>query len=83
MPRKLYLLFSLFLLAAGFYYLANWPITATDTDLWYHLNGGRYFCETGSVARTSFFSFIEPQRAWVDYYWLFQVLAYQIFSLSG
>ncbi len=83
MPRKLYLLFSLFLLAAGFYYLANWPITATDTDLWYHLNGGRYFCEMGSVARTSFFSFIEPQRAWVDYYWLFQVLAYQIFSWSG
>ena len=83
MPRKLYLLFSFFLVATGFYYLANWPITATDTDLWYHLNGGRYFFENGSVAKTSFFSFIEPQRPWVNYYWLFQALIYQMFSWWG
>ena len=82
MPRKLCLLFSLFLLATCFYHLANWPIAGTDTDLWYHLNGGRYFYETGSVARTSFFSFIEPQRLWVNYYWLFQVVVYQVFSWS-
>jgi hypothetical protein len=83
MPRKLYLLFSLLLVATGFYHLANWPITAADTDLWYHLNGGRYFFETGSVAKTSFFSFIEPQRVWVNYYWFFQVLIYQMFSWWG
>ncbi len=51
--------------------------------MWYHLNGGRYFFETGSVARTSFFSFIAPQRLWVNYYWLFQVLVYQLFSWFG
>ncbi len=83
MPRKLYLLFSLFLLATASSYLANWPISATDTDLWYHLTGGRYFWETGSIARTSFFSFIEPQRIWVDYYWFFQALVYRIFVWWG
>ena len=83
MPRKVYLFFSLLVLAAGFYHFASWPIAGTDTDLWYHLNGGRYFFETGSVAKTSFFSFIAPQRLWVNYYWLFQVLVYQMFSWFG
>ena len=83
MPRKVYLFFSLLLLAAVFRYLTSWPITAADTDLWYHLNGGRHFFETGSIATTSFFSFIEPQRAWVNYYWLFQVLIYHVFSWWG
>ncbi|HVN23247.1 MAG TPA: hypothetical protein VMT71_04710 [Syntrophorhabdales bacterium] len=83
MPKKACLLFSLVLIAACFYYLARWPISATDTDLWYHLNGGRYIFETGTIAKTSFFSFIEPQRVWVDYYWLFQLLVYRLFSWSG
>ncbi|MGD0233031.1 MAG: hypothetical protein ABSC55_00675 [Syntrophorhabdales bacterium] len=83
MPRKVYLFFSLLLLAAGFCYLVTWPIAGTDTDMWYHLNGGRYLYQTGSVARTSFFSFLEPQRVWVNYYWLFQALVYQVFSWSG
>ncbi len=83
MPRKVYLFFSLLLIAVGFCYLVTWPIAGTDTDMWYHLNGGRYFYETGCVARTSFFSFIEPQRVWVNYYWLFQALVYQVFSWSG
>jgi hypothetical protein len=80
---RLYLCFCLSLLAAGFYYLATWPIAATDTDLWYHLNGGRYFFETGSIPGTSFFSFIVPERVWVNYYWVFQVLLHQVFSWSG
>jgi hypothetical protein len=80
---RLYLCFCLSLLAAGFCYLATWPIAATDTDLWYHLAGGRYFFETGSIASTSFFSFIVPERVWVNYYWLFQILVHQAFSWSG
>ena len=80
---RLYLCFCLCLLATGFYYLAAWPIAATDTDLWYHLNGGRYFSETGSIASTSFFSFIVPERVWVNYYWFFQVFLHHVFSWSG
>ncbi|MCX7698813.1 MAG: tetratricopeptide repeat protein [Candidatus Goldbacteria bacterium] len=52
--------------------------------MWYHLNGGRYILEHGTVPKdSSFFSFIEPPREWVDYYWLFQVLVYKIYSFSG
>jgi hypothetical protein len=83
MPRNVYLYFCLCLLAAALYHLAIWPIAGTDTDLWYHLNGGRYFCETGSVSRTSFFSFIIPERPWTNYYWLFQVVLFRIFLWSG
>ncbi len=83
MPKKACLIFSLLLVGAVVYYLATWPIAATDTDLWYHLNGGRYFFQTGSIASSSFFSFIEPQRVWVNYYWFFQVVVYQIFSWCG
>lgn len=73
----LILLFSL-----SFYYLINWPIVALDTDLWYHLNGGRYILENKSLPTTSFFSFIFPPREWVDYYWLFQVVVYKIYTLA-
>lgn len=63
-----------------FYYFINWPIVAGDTDLWYHLNGGRYIFEYGRTPSDSFFSFISPQREWIDYYWLFQALVYLMHS---
>ena len=79
-----YLLYILFLYAYVTYYLVQWPIFAGDTDLWYHLNGGRYILEHGVIPKdSSFFSFIAPPREWVDYYWLFQVLVYKIYSFSG
>jgi len=60
------------------------PITGGDNDLWYHLNGGRFILETGSVpGDSSHISFIEPARKWTDYYWLFQVMAYKVFTVSG
>ncbi len=83
MPKNVCLPFSVLLIAVCFYHLATWPISASDTDLWYHLNGGRYLFENGHVPTTSFFSFLEPQRAWVDYYWLFQALVYKVFSWWG
>ncbi len=59
------------------------PIYAGDTDLWYHLNSGRYLVEHGSVPDHSFFSFVEPPRPWVDYFWLFQAVVYGIHHLWG
>jgi tetratricopeptide (TPR) repeat protein len=59
------------------------PIYRTDTDMWYHLNGGRYFWTNGEVPSTTFFSFLEPQREWVNYFWGFQAIIYQIYDLSG
>lgn len=52
--------YLILLLALSFYYLIRWPIVALDTDLWYHLNGGRYILENKSLPTTSFFSFISP-----------------------
>jgi len=52
---------------------------AGDTDLWYHLNAGRYFFEHGRIAPDSFFSFISPPRPWVDYFWLFQALVFALY----
>ena len=66
----------------------GWPLLVRslfrgDTDLWYHLAAGRFFVETGTLEATSYFSFLEPPRTWVDYFWLFQWIAYRVHSLGG
>ena len=79
-----YFLYIILLVSYVAYYLFQWPIFAGDTDLWYHLNGGRYILEHGTTPKdSSYFSFIDPPREWVDYFWLFQVLVYKIHSFSG
>ena len=65
------------------YYFLQWPIVAFDTDLWTHLNGGRYLIEHGRIPSTSFYSFISPQREIISYSWLFKALIYLIFRFSG
>ena len=54
-----------------------------DTDMWYHLNGGRFFWESGTVPNTAFFSFLEPTKEWINYFWGFQALIFKIFDISG
>lgn len=71
-------IFFLYLITA--YSIIRLPIMAGDTDLWYHLNSGRYAVNNLSLPQDSFFSFISPLREWIDYYWLFQVLVYSIYS---
>jgi len=72
-------LIALFFLLLIGYFIA-WPIVMTDTDLWYHLSGGRYFWQTGTIARDAFFSYITPPKSWYNYYWLFQTVVYKIFQ---
>ena len=78
---KIFSVFIFFLIL--FLYFIFWPVVAYDTDLWYHLNGGRYFWENAHIARDAFFSYVFPQKDWYNYYWLFQVIVYPIHSLSG
>lgn len=80
-PPSVFYLSLLVLLAFG--YLFFWPVEALDTDLWYHLNCGRYILAHRLIPDTSFFSFISPPRLWVDYYWLFQVWVYSLYRLGG
>ncbi len=74
-------LYFLLFLSLASYYLINWPIIALDNDLWYHLNSGRYIFNNHALPHTSYFSFIDPPREFVDYYWLFQAAVYLIYSL--
>ena len=75
---------SAYLLIAGFIlYMFLMPIRMGDTDMWYHLNGGRFFWESGTVPNTAFFSFIEPTKEWINYFWGFQALIFKIFDISG
>jgi tetratricopeptide (TPR) repeat protein len=79
--NRLHFFYFLFFFIIGVYLLVSWPVAGYDSDLWYHLNGGRYTIEHRSIPTDSFFSFITPPRQWVDYYWLFQVVAYKAYSL--
>jgi tetratricopeptide (TPR) repeat protein len=65
------------------YYLISWPIVFTDADLWYHLSGGRYFWQNGTIAKDAFFSYINPQNSWYNYYWMFQAVIYKFFQWTG
>jgi len=78
-----YFYLCLFLIGAGFIFFLNMPVVGYDTDLWYHLNGGRYIIENGLLPDKTFFSFIAPSREYIDYYWLFQVIVFKIYSITG
>ncbi len=81
--RRPWLCYLLFIVFFTFASMCRWPIQLGDTDLWYHLNAGRYILQHHAIPHDSFFSFLEPPRQWVDYYWLFQVLTHSVFSLGG
>ncbi|MBI3996410.1 MAG: hypothetical protein HY352_02000 [Candidatus Omnitrophica bacterium] len=71
-----------FILINLVFYLA-WPIIAGDTDLWYHLTAGRYIAQHHAIPHESFFSFLQPPRQYIDYYWFFQVLVYHLHAWWG
>ncbi len=77
----LFLMLVFFLILLG-YFLA-WPIVMTDTDLWYHLSGGRYFWQNGTIAHDAFFSYVTPPKSWYNYYWLFQAIVYKIYQWTN
>jgi hypothetical protein len=65
----------------GSIFAFSYPIIGqADQDLWYHLNGGRFFIEHDTVLSSGFFSFLAESRTWTNYYWLSQVIFYQIFT---
>lgn len=68
------LVYLLILIAMLVKFFLDEPIVSYDTDLWYHLTGGVQILLHGAIPTDSYFSFLEPRRVWVDYYWLFQVI---------
>jgi len=77
---------DIFLFALVFLYLIYqllMPIRMGDTDMWYHLNGGRYFWETFNIPNIPFFSFHNPTKEWVSYFWGFQAIIYKVYDVGG
>ncbi len=70
------------LVLAGLF-LAFVPIRFLDTDLFYHLSGGRFFWDTGKLANPMDISFIEQKTTFINYFWGFQAIAYQVFDSGG
>ena len=62
-------------------FLLRWPIFAGDTDLWFQLNAGRTVVETGAIPRFAVGTFL--RRPWIDYAWLFQLLAWTAHRVGG
>ncbi len=60
----------------------RWPVVALDFDLWYHLAGGAWIVEHLRLPDGPFFSFLSSD-AWVDYYWLYQVLVHGLHQAGG
>lgn len=60
-----------------------YPIRPFDTDLWYHLSGGRYFFANLKIPSSAYYSFVTPEKTWYDYYWLFQVIAFSFYKIGG
>ncbi len=64
-------------------YLLSLAIQYTDTDLWYHLAGGRYFLETGSLYNPLVNSFLTESRDFINYFWGFQATVYLTWLIAG
>ena len=75
---------ALFFCAVGYLFL-SWPVGGVhaDSDLWYHLSGGRYFFNHLKIPTDAYFSFMSPAKEWTNYYWLFQVIVFSIYTFSG
>lgn len=59
------------------------PIVPVDSDLWYHLRHGEEILSNLSLPTDTYFSYLEPPRPFVDYYWLFQVMVHGVHELAG
>lgn len=62
--------------ALSLYKISSW-------DIWWHLKSGEYICEKGHIPHQDIFSFTAEGRKWIDYEWLFQVVAWRIYSAFG
>ncbi len=59
------------------------PIHNVDTDLWYHLAGGRHLFDTGSLYNPFLHSYIEPAREMTNYFAAFQAMVFVAYEAGG
>ncbi len=63
--------------------LALRGIHALDTDMFYHLAGGRYMAQQGRILDREIFSFTIPGQPWTNYSWLFEYGLFRLHELGG
>lgn len=68
---------------ASMVYLLSLSIQYSDSDLWYHLAGGRYLLEENTLYNPYVNSYLTPAREFINYFWGFQLLSYGTWSLAG
>lgn len=61
----------------------SYPIQYHDSDLWYHMTGGRYLVENGTLYNPFVNSYLEHKQTFINYFWGFQWLVWITWDLSG
>lgn len=54
-----------------------------DTDLWWHLETGRWIAQHHAVPSRDFLSFTFTGRSWTDQEWLSELMLYGLYRLAG
>ena len=54
-----------------------------DASIGWHLQAGKFIFETRSIPYTDLFSYTFPDKAWVAYEWLFDLIAYLLTMAGG
>jgi hypothetical protein len=54
-----------------------------DTDMWWHLQVGKYIATHHAVPSKDFMSFTFAGHAWTDHEWLAELSMYGLYSLAG
>jgi hypothetical protein len=76
---KLDFLFLVVLLGAiGFAGMRRVSAVA-DPDVWWHVRTGEWIVQHGSIPRQDMFAWVTMGKPWVDYTWLFDLLAAKLF----
>lgn len=75
--------YVIIILITAFGFQLVYPITLTDSDMWYHLRSGQEFWENLKISTSAPFSFLEPERSFSNYYWGFQALIALVYEYGG
>jgi len=55
----------------------------SDPDLGFHLNAGKYIVENKTVPDKDSFTYTSTQNDYIDLHWLFQIIIYSTYKITG
>jgi hypothetical protein len=57
--------------------------TFADPDIWGYIASGRFYHDTGRIRQPDPFSYLTAGHEWLNFEWLFSVLAFRVFASVG